>query len=98
WIGFAIPMDTAGPTIDELEKKSEVKRPYLGVENYSLDEVAETEWKNTLDLPKEVEGGVYVWRVEPLSPADQVGLERLDVITELEGEEIVNMIKLRKIV
>src|SRR5699024_3015059 len=96
-IGFAIPMDTAGPIIDELEKTGEVKRPYLGVEIYSLDEVPQTEWKNTLNLPKEVEGGVYVWSVEPLSPADQVGLERLDVITELDGEEIMNMIDLRKI-
>jgi len=96
-IGFAIPMDTAGPIIDELEKTGEVKRPYLGVEIYSLDEVPQTEWKNTLNLPKEVEGGVYVWSVDPLSPADQVGLERLDVITELDGEEIMNMIDLRKI-
>ncbi len=96
-IGFAIPIDTAGPIIDELEKTGEVKRPYLGVEIYSLDEVPQTEWKNTLNLPKEVEGGVYVWSVEPLSPADQVGLERLDVITELDGEEIMNMIDLRKI-
>src|SRR5690625_3180943 len=96
-IGFAIPIDTAGPIIDELEKTGEVKRPYLGVEIYSLGEVPQTEWKNTLNLPKEVEGGVYVWSVEPLSPADQVGLERLDVITELDGEEIMNMIDLRKI-
>src|SRR5699024_4968118 len=80
-IGFAIPMDTSGPIIDELEKPGEVNRPYLGVEIYSLDEVLQTEWKNTLSLAKEVEGGVYVWSVEPLSPAEQVGLERLDTIT-----------------
>src|SRR5699024_3899502 len=46
-IGFAIPIDTAGPIIDELEKTGEVKRAYLGVEIYSLDEVPQTEWKNT---------------------------------------------------
>lgn len=96
-IGFAIPIDTARPIIEELEETGEVKRAYLGVEIYSLDEVPQVEWEDTLNLPKEVEGGVYVWSVEPLSPADQVGLKRLDVITALDGEEIMNMIDLRKI-
>ncbi|MCG3420783.1 S1C family serine protease [Oceanobacillus jordanicus] len=96
-IGFAIPIDSALPIVDELETTGEVTRPFLGVEIYSLDEVPQTEWKGTLNLPKEVEGGVYVWSVEPLSPADQAGLKRLDVITELDGNPVMNMIDLRKI-
>ncbi|WP_010648860.1 S1C family serine protease [Oceanobacillus massiliensis] len=96
-IGFAIPIDSAMPIIEELEANGEVVRPYLGVEIYSLDEVPQTEWKNTLNLPPEVEGGVYVWSTEALSPADKAGIERLDVITELDGEPIMNMIDLRKI-
>src|SRR5699024_2971669 len=79
-IGFSIPIDTARPIIDELEKEGKVTRAYLGVEIYSLDEVPQREWGQTLNLPKEVEGGVYVWSVEPMSPADQSGLKRLDVI------------------
>ncbi|MDO6447982.1 trypsin-like peptidase domain-containing protein [Oceanobacillus profundus] len=96
-IGFAIPIDHALPIIEELETTGEVTRPYLGVEIYSLDEVPQTEWRDTLNLPSEVDGGVYVWNVEPLSPADQAGLERLDVITELDGNPIMNMIDLRKV-
>lgn len=96
-IGFAIPIDSALPIIKELEANGEVTRPFLGVEIYSLDEVPQTEWDSTLNLPKKVEGGVYIWNVEPLSPADEAGLERLDVITELDGEPIYNMIDLRKI-
>ncbi len=96
-IGFAIPIDSALPIVDELETTGEVTRPFLGVEIYSLDEVPQAEWKGTLNLPKEVEGGVYVWSVEPLSPADQAGLKRLDVITELDGNPVMNMIDLRKI-
>ena len=96
-IGFAIPIDHALPIIEELETTGEVTRPYLGVEIYSLDEVPQTEWRATLNLPSEVDGGVYVWNVEPLSPADQAGLERLDVITELDGNPIMNMIDLRKV-
>ncbi|UJL46375.1 trypsin-like peptidase domain-containing protein [Virgibacillus sp. NKC19-16] len=96
-IGFAIPIDAAMPTIQELEATGEVTRPYLGVEIYSLDEVPQSEWNNTLNLPEDVEGGVYVWSVEPLSPADEAGMEQLDVITQLDGEPVMNMIDLRKI-
>lgn len=96
-IGFAIPIDSAIPIIEELEATGEVTRPYLGVEIYSLDEVPQAEWKNTLHLPKNVEGGVYVWSVEPISPADKAGLKRLDVITEIDGNPVMNMIDLRKV-
>lgn len=95
-IGFAIPIDTARPIIEELEKTGTVTRPYLGVEIYSLEEVPKVEWKNTLKLPDSVEGGVYIWSIEPLSPADQAGLDRLDVITEFAGKPVLNILDLRK--
>lgn len=96
-IGFAIPIDTAQPLIKELEETGEVVRPYLGVEIYSLDEVPQTEWQRSLKLPEEVEGGIYIWSIEPFSPADEAGLKRLDVITALDGEEIMGTIDLRKV-
>lgn len=96
-LGFAIPIDSALPIISQLETEGKVTRPYLGVEIYSLEEVPQTEWNNTLKLPEDIEGGVYVWSVEPLSPADRAGLKRLDVITELDGKQVRNMIDLRKI-
>lgn len=96
-IGFAIPIDDALPVIKELEEKGEVSRPYLGVELYSLDEIPRGEWKSSLNLPKEVTGGVYVWSVEPNSPADKAGLKRLDIITDIAGKKIENIVDLRKI-
>lgn len=96
-LGFAIPIDYAIPVMNELEEKGVVERPFLGVELYSLDEIPHREWKDTLTLPEKVTGGVYIWSVQPLSPADEAGLKRLDVITELDGEPIENVIDLRKI-
>lgn len=96
-IGFAIPIDTAGPLIKELEETGEVVRPYLGIEIYSLDEVPQAEWQRSLKLPEEVEGGIYIWSIESFSPAEKAGLKRLDVITALDGEEIMGTIDLRKI-
>src|SRR5699024_9088244 len=68
-----------------------------GVEIYSLEEVPRTEWKRSLNLPDDVEGGVYIWSIEPLSPAQKAGLKRLDVITEIDGKEILDTVDLRKI-
>ncbi|WP_010097981.1 S1C family serine protease [Ornithinibacillus scapharcae] len=96
-IGFSIPVDTAKPIIDELEKTGKVRRPYIGVEIYSLEEIPRLEWDETLNLPDNVDGGVYVWSVDALSPAENAGLQRLDVITQLDGKPIMNMIDLRKI-
>ncbi|MHA6250309.1 S1C family serine protease [Oceanobacillus sp. CAU 1775] len=96
-LGFAIPVDYALPIMDELERTGEVQRPFLGVEIYSLDEIPHREWQDTLTLPKDITGGIYIWSIQPLSPADQAGLERLDVITELDGEVVENVIELRKI-
>src|SRR5699024_7214573 len=59
-IGFAIPIDSAKPIIDQLESSGQVVRPFMGVEIYSLEEVPKAEWKRTLKLPDSVEGGVYI--------------------------------------
>lgn len=96
-IGFAIPIDAALPVIKELEEKGQVTRPYLGVELYSLNEMPKGEWQNSLGLPEDITSGVYIWSVEPDSPADKAGLEKLDVITKLDDKKIENIIDLRKI-
>ena len=96
-IGFAIPIDSAQPIIKQLEAKGKVVRPFLGVEAYALEEVPQAEWRKTLRLPSNVETGIYVWSVEPLSPAGKAGIERLDVITEFGGKKITSVIDLRKV-
>src|SRR5699024_4674723 len=95
-IGFAIPIDDAIPIIEELEQSGEITRPFLGVEAYSLGDVAQAEWERSLNLPEEVEGGIYIRSIEPMSPADQGGLKEYDVIVELDGEPIMDVVDLRK--
>src|SRR5699024_3894287 len=96
-IGFAIPIDIARPIIDQLETEGKVTRAFLGIESYGLDEVPKVERERTLKLPEDVTGGVYIWSVEPGSPAERGGLERLDVITALDGKDISSTIDLRKV-
>lgn len=96
-IGFAIPIDTAIPIMDKLETEGEVVRPYLGIEAYSLDDLPANELENTLKLPEEVEHGVYLRWVESFSPADEAGLERFDVIVEIDGEPVHDILEVRQI-
>ncbi|WP_101841919.1 S1C family serine protease [Halobacillus sp. Marseille-P3879] len=95
-IGFAIPIDSALPLIEELEQDGQVSRAFIGIEAYGLNEVPTSEWENTLNLPDDVEGGLYIRSVSQMSPASKAGLEQLDVITELDGEPVEDIIDLRK--
>ncbi|KGX84836.1 S1C family serine protease [Pontibacillus litoralis] len=95
-IGFAIPIDAAKPIIDDLENNGEVTRPYMGIESYSLSELASNQWQNALGLPKDVQAGVFINGVEIASPADRAGLQQYDVITKLDDTTITNIVDLRK--
>ncbi len=95
-IGFAIPIDIAKPIIQDIEEDGEVTRPYMGVEAYSLADVPRAEWERTLKLPEEITQGVFLRRVEPASPADAAGLKKYDVITQLDGKPIKDIVELRK--
>lgn len=95
-IGFAIPIDAAKPLIDELEEFGQVNRAFIGIEAYGLNEVPTSEWKTTLNLPDGVNSGLYIRSITQMSPASKAGLEPLDVITQLDGEPVENIIDLRK--
>jgi serine protease Do len=96
-IGLSIPTNLALPIIEDLEKYSEVRRPYMGIGMRSVNEVSSYHLEQTLKLPKEVVSGVVVMSVDPVSPAAQAGIQELDVITELDGQEVKDIIELRKI-
>lgn len=95
-IGLAIPINSAIPIIEDLEKLGKVNRPYMGIELQSVNEIPSYYQKEALKLPEDVTNGVAVMRVEPNSPASQAGLKELDVIVELDGEKVNDTIELRK--
>jgi serine protease Do len=95
-LGFAIPINDAIPIINDLMKNGEVERPFMGVQIRDLTDIETRHWQETLKLPKNVKQGVVIIGTEPLSPADQAGLEDLDVIVGIGGEEIDNSMELRK--
>lgn len=95
-IGLAIPINSAIPVIEDLEQFGEMKRPSMGVTLVDVKNVSAFHQRDTLRLPEEVITGVVVDEVVGESPADVAGLQRYDVIVEMDGEKIENIIELRK--
>ena len=95
-IGLAIPVNSAIPIIEDLEKFGEVKRPTMGVTLVDVTNVSAFHQRDTLRLPEEITTGVVIDEVVEGSPAGEAKLQQYDVIVEMDGEKIENMIDLRK--
>ncbi|MEH7481296.1 trypsin-like peptidase domain-containing protein [Neobacillus drentensis] len=95
-IGLSIPINSARPIIEDLEKFGTVKRPYMGVDLKSVSEIPAYYQEEALKLPRSINYGVALRQVVPNSPAAQAGLQELDVIVEMDGQKINDVIDLRK--
>lgn len=95
-IGLAIPVNSAIPIIQDLERNGKVNRPSMGITLVDLTNVPAIHQKDTLKLPAEVTTGVVVNEVIRNSPAAKAGMKTYDVIVEMDGEKIENTIDLRK--
>ena len=94
-IGFAIPIDKAEESLKDLmnlptrEKVDESQASYLGIQGGSV----------TSDVTQlyGIPSGVIVSGVVENGPADQAGIQKGDVITELDGRSIGNMEQLQDV-
>jgi len=88
-IGFAIPINMAKHVMDEILKNGKVVRGYIGV---GIQEVT-PDLAKAFNVPPEK--GALVGNVAPDSPGAKAGLQRGDVITELDGQAITGPNDLR---
>ncbi|MFF2178694.1 S1C family serine protease [Lysinibacillus sp. NPDC058147] len=95
-LGFSIPINSAIPIIEELEKNGEMKRPTMGVSLLDLTDVPAFYQQQTLNLPKDLTTGVVITDVVGNSPASKAGVKQYDVIVEMDGKKIETAIDLRK--
>ncbi|MFD2760083.1 S1C family serine protease [Lentibacillus juripiscarius] len=94
-IGFAIPIDSALPVIKQLANDGKVARPYIGISTASVSQVP-PQYRDQVQLPEDVEGGMVIAQVEPGSPADNASLQQFDVITKINGNKVKTLLDLRK--
>lgn len=94
-IGLAIPINLAIPIIEKLEKDGEVIRPTMGVTLIDLA-IIPAQQQVILKLPNDVKEGVVINEIIANSPAVAAGIQRYDVIVEMDGVKIADMVELRK--
>jgi len=81
-IGFAISVAAAKPIADQLITTGKVVYPYIGISDIDLNPAIAAQ----LGIPDQA--GIVIRRVARGSPADQAGLQRLDVITAIDGKPL----------
>ncbi|MGM0410147.1 MAG: S1C family serine protease [Bacillota bacterium] len=81
-IGFAIPINEIKPIVNELEETGEITRPWLGISFGDIN----TDIKEYFNLDSEK--GVVVMSVVNDSPAEEAGLQKYDIIKEIDKQEI----------
>lgn len=95
-IGFAIPINSAMPVIQSIEENGEMIRPAMGVALLDLAQVPQAQREESLNLPADIKEGVVVNSVVEGSAAEKAGMEQFDVIVEMDGQPIGDIIDLRK--
>ena len=85
-VGFAIPMTTAAPIINELitrEKVTEDKAAFLGINGIDVDDSVSQQYSMPI--------GVCVVKVYEGSAAAEAGIQKGDIITKFDGHDIQSM-------
>jgi len=96
-IGFAIPSQTVTSIIKQLEQNGKVERPSMGVTLADLESVPSYYQQSELNLPSDVKSGVVITSVESGTAAAKAGLEKYDVIVEIDGKKIDDAMALRQV-
>lgn len=88
-MGYAIPISSALPIIENLMTKETLEKVeadeagYLGITGVNVT----TEWAEMYSMPE----GVYITRIYEGSPAEQYGLQKGDIIINFDGNKISSM-------
>lgn len=91
-MGYAIPISTAIPIINDLmnqEVIEESEQGYLGIQGKTITE----EYAQGFNMPK----GLYVVKILEGSPADGCGLKAGDIITKFANRDVTSMEALQNI-
>ncbi len=89
-IGFAIPINSVKPIVDEFLSTGKISRPYIGIRyRFVSKDVA---------ILNEVPQGVYIQEVLADSPAEKGGVRQGDIVTKINNQSIDTENKVSEIV
>ena len=90
-LGFAIPINTIKPIIEQVIEFGEFNNVYIGFQGIEVEI-----YQRQIGIDLDIESGLIVLEVIENSPAYNAGIRNLDVIQEIDGQKISSMIGLRK--
>ncbi|MFL4615607.1 trypsin-like peptidase domain-containing protein, partial [Staphylococcus aureus] len=96
-MSFAIPVNEVQKIVKDLETKGKIDYPDVGVKMKNIASLNSFE-RQAVKLPGKVKNGVVVDQVDNNGLADQSGLKKGDVITELDGKLLEDDLRFRQII
>ncbi len=91
-LGFAIPINTAKPIVDQFIENGEFTRVYLGIRGVGVDQ-----FEQAIGEEVGVDKGVYVVQVDPDGMANKYDIRAGDIITQIDDKEVTGMSNLVKV-
>lgn len=85
-LGFAIPINTSKPIVDQFIERGEFRRVYLGIRGFNAQNV-----EGALGRPVSADRGVYIVEIVADSAAETADLRPGDIITALGDQEVDTM-------
>lgn len=93
-MGFAIPIEYVMTCVDRLEKGEKIVRPLFGAELLDPDNTYALYYKN-IKIDSDITEGVVIVSTVDKKPAATAGLQKGDVVVEMDGIKVKNMAHFR---
>ncbi|MGN1349405.1 MAG: S1C family serine protease [Anaerovoracaceae bacterium] len=90
-LGFAIPINTALPIIEEIKESGTYEQTYVGISGMNVAAV-----KSKYQTDFKADSGIYLVQIYTNSPASKAGLQEGDIITAIDGTDVEDMSAFKK--
>ena len=94
--GFATPTSIMNKVVADLKEFGTVQRAVLGVEGGDVTNYIDSEKEKDHEVDLGTTTGVYINKVVDGSTAEELGLEKGDVITAVDNKEVTKMAELQE--
>jgi S1-C subfamily serine protease len=94
--GFAIPTTIMNKVVADLKEFGVVQRALLGVRGTDVTNYIDAEKDKGNDIDLGTTKGIYIQEVEPKTTAEELGLQKGDVVTAIDGKEVGKMAELQE--
>jgi len=94
--GFAIPTTIMNKVVADLKEFGVVQRALLGVSGMDVTNYIDVEKDKGNEVDLGTNKGIYIQEVEPKTTAEELGLQKGDVVTSIDGKEVTKMAELQE--